>query len=665
MDPLYHMGEWIEKHQDSIVNGWLANDKIIDIFSAHKISLRKFSDTFAYDILRHAIDVIQGIKKMQDCPIMNKFVNYMLEKDITSEDILNICTPLRSTVILHLFKSYKEFAKETENIEKILLIFDTNLAGVLKNYDTLKEKVYNSNEKRALNLKTYLNRLQVILNAQDNIIFKLHDNQFFIGNKALYDAAEVEGLTEFTKKFSPPLSFIKHVDFYDTLFQNQDYDEWIKRIIEKHNGHCQVELFHKLANKTSIMRMKIIQIGELGNYVFTLHDITEKSNSSFAQNGKRSTDPLTKLNNLKGFEELLENKLKDASNKNLKILMLELKGLSLFSEQNSQEQSDLLIKEIANSLDAKHPNEVSRIDNNRFVILSNNLTLDDSNNLIQELEKKLKSSPNTNNLNISAAIVLLHENETTSQIIDRGEILLEYIKETNLKQVVDKTIIDKEESKRKVQEKKLLTLMKKYKKEKQTLPVTNYYLEIPLKSDAQIINVTEDEMTLSIRKIAAAALSKNDYVYLEMSEKPNFRGTIKSVDIDTNQITLYNFKPLETSPLERRNIYVKLKAPIEVTLKSKKVKIIETLESLSINTFVIFVNHLYDIEVDSKLTIDLKLEDREMEYSGHVLKIVPIADKFKLIIRLEVTEKVEDSLSHFISSRQLETIKELQEKTSF
>jgi GGDEF domain-containing protein len=666
MDNLQKIAQWLEKNKDIIIEEWIEDANIVSIFQKHNISTNKFSTNFAIKILEYSISVIKSENELGNCPVMNKFIDYMVQQEITSQEILHICTPLRSTVLINLFKSFPNFTEDLASIKKLLKIFDANLAGVLKNYDQIKSKISSASEQKNLTLKTYLNRLQIILNTQENIIFKLHGGDIFIGNKSLYRTAGVENLQQFKKKYPKPLSFIKSVNYSDSIFQAQDYDEWINLVLTNHQGQCKTKLFNKFTNKTSLMNIKISKIGDENDYVFTIEDLTDTHNKQNKNDTFNNVDTLTNLSNLKGFEELLETKLKDTHNKDLKILMIELHGLSLYSEQKSEEQADKIVTEIAQTLKEKYNNEVARIDYNRFVILNNNLTLEDSNKLVKEIDTIISAAPDTQNINVNAAIVLLEDSDTLNSVIHHGEMLLHHLKKQDSNQVIDDNTITQAEMKRLQGEKKFLSLMKEYKADKKTLPVTNYYLEIPLKSDAKIINISEKEMTLDVRKIAAVALHKHDNIYISMPSKPNYKATIKKVNIEKNQIILEKFETIDSSALDRKNIHVKLSEPLEVLVKSDKVQILEDLESASVDTFVIIVNHLYNIEKDSKVSIFATfLNEQEEEFIGHVYKIIPIADKFKLIIHLDKTKSIQNSLVPFISQRQIEIIKELQDKTSY
>jgi len=665
MNNLFKIANWIEQNKSNIVQEWIEDANIIAIFKKNSISRNKFSTNFAIKIFEYSIYVMKAEKEIGNCPVMNKFVGYMIQHKITSQEILQICTPLRSIVLINLFKSYPHFSEDLKSIKEILNIFDANLSGVLKNYDQIKSKMGSASEQKNFTLTTYLNRLQTILNAQENIIFKLHGEEIFIGNTALYKTVGVKSLEQFKKKYPQPLSFIKSVDYHDSIFQKRNYEEWISLIIANHQGQCKANLFNRFTNKTSMMHIKISKIDDANDYVFTIQDLAEVHNKQNKNDTISDVDTLTNLSNLKGFEEMLEAKLKDTDSKDLKILMIELHGLSLYSEQNSEEQADKLITDIAQTLKEKYNDEVARIDYNRFAILNNSLTLEVSNELATEIDTIISAIPNTQNINVNAVIVLLEDSDTLSSAIHHGELLLQHSNEQNSDQVIDDNIITQEEARRIQDEKKFLSLMKEYKTDKKSLSVTNYYLEIPLQSNATIINISEKEMRLEVRKIAAVALNENDDIYISMSSKSHYRARIKKVNIEKNQIVLQRFETLETSKLDRKNLYVKLSVPIEVLLKSDKVQILEDLDSASVDTFVIIVNHLYDIEIDSKVTILVTLiNEQEEEFRGHVSKIIPVADKFKLIIHLDKTGSIENSLVPFISQRQIEIIKELQDKAS-
>lgn len=421
MKKLFEIANWIEKNKPIFLEEWLEDANIIRIFKRNNISTDKFKTNFAIKILEYTINVMKSTKEIGNCPVMNKFVEYMIQHNITSQEILQICTPLRSAVLINLFKSTPSFAEDLISIKEILKIFDANLSGVLRNYDQIIGQINSDSEQKNSTLKTYLNRLQIILNTQENMIFKLHQGKIFIGNRALYRTVGVENLKQFKKKYSQPLSFIKSVNYNDEIFQKHKYTEWITLIVANHQGQCRAKFFNTITNKTTMMNIKISKVGDENDYVFTIENLAEIYNKQ-----KNDVDTLTNLSNLQGFEALLEAKLEDVNNQDLKILMIELSGLTLYSEKKSQEQADNLIVKVAQRLQEKYNDEVAHIDYNQFVVLNNSLTLEASNELITEIETIISAVPDTQNININGAIVLLKDTDTLNKVIHHGELLLKH-----------------------------------------------------------------------------------------------------------------------------------------------------------------------------------------------------------------------------------------------
>jgi GGDEF domain-containing protein len=316
MNTIDKIGKWIASQKTTLIRDWLSNQEIIDIFKKHKISLSKFAQNYAPDIINHTIAIMQNQKEMQDCPVMNKFVDLMLKKSILSHEIFIICMLLRRTVLDNLLQAYPNFANAPLLMQQTLKIFDTNLIGVFRNFD------------EAL----------------------LHKN----------------------------LKYKKEIQNLKDLF---------------------------------------------------------------------TKDSLTNLKNFNGFEQLLEKKLKNSDKESLKILMLELKGFTLFKEQYPKKESEKVLQNVADVITRHYPEESAILHSGNFAIINNNLTLEDSQKLSKEVEDTIAATEHTNKLSVHAAIVLFHDDDTPMSLISRGEILLGQSQGIQNEMVVDENIIDAAERK--------------------------------------------------------------------------------------------------------------------------------------------------------------------------------------------------------------------------
>lgn len=657
MNALYLIGEWLENRVDKIVDAWLSDIDIKELFLKYNIDIKKFSTKFAQAILLHNIGVMQETKQPDDCPIMNKFVDLMLEKNIISEDIFTVCTRLRTTILNKLWEEYPDFSNDISSIKKIISIFDRNLAGVLANFDR-KNMANRAQKQKEQELKLYLQRLQTVFDVQDNIIMKIHEGKLHLANKALFLATGVKDIKSYCDKYTSPLGFIKHVTNFSSLFKSGEYSKWIDKIIQENNGECTVELFNHITNKSSLMQMKVAKIDDLNDYIFTFSNITEQQRELKKLKDMVYKDPLTGLANLKKFEEMIESKLDKLANNKFKILMIHLRGYKITNESYGKEKGENILKNVADLLKEHYPKGSARIDVDRFAIMSEDMTLTRAEDLVKNIDDTIAKS--ANNIDINSAIVLLHEQDTKESMLERGEILLNHVKHNNEKMVFDESVLQEKESERLKAQRKFLELMQQYQDTNKHVPITSYYLEIPIKSDAAILSINDDTMSVSLRKISLYSLYRDDHVYIEMPERPNYKAKVIGINTKDDKVLLGDFKTVETSPLDRRSIHVKLQKQVNIAIKSPKNSIVAELDSLSINSFVIMIDHLYDIEVGTKINMRVNLLKDEMGFSGNVHLIIAVADKFKLIVHLDQTPGIQDELVPFISNRQIEIIKELQ-----
>ncbi|WP_345991567.1 diguanylate cyclase [Sulfurimonas sp. HSL-1716] len=656
MNAIYLIGEWLKERADEVVDTWLDNTVIKEIFLNYHIDIKKFSAKFSHAILTHNIEVLQDKKKMDDCPIMNKFVDLMIEKNIRSEDIFTICSGLRTTIFNKLWKEYPEFSKDISSIQKIFFVFDRNLSGVLANFD--QKNIAKHSQK---NLKHYLERLQTVFDVQDNIVFKIHDGELHLANKAFFLTLGIKSLKAFKEKYPYPLAFIKHVNTFESLFKTQDYIKWIKKLIKENNGECKVEIFDHITNKKSIMHMKIADVGEnVNDFIFTFTNITEQQREIKKLKDLVYKDSSTELANFKRFEEMIEEKLKKLPENGFKILMMHLRGFKITNEMYGKEKGEHILKNIADVLNKHFPGRSARIDIDRFAVMSDDMTLSVAENTVKEIDDILAKDKYANNINTNSAIVLFHDQDTKESILERGDILLNHVKNNNDKIVFDETIMQEKENERLRLQQMFLELMHTYHDENKKIPITSYYLDIPIRSDADILNINNSLMSVTLRKISLFSLYRNDNVYIEMPEKPNFKATVIEVNAVHNKVMLGDFKAVDTSPLDRRSIHVKLQRQIDISVKSPKNSINAELDSLSINSFVIIIDHLYDIDIGTSLDMKVTITDHEMELNGNVHKLIAVADKFKIIVHISPMADVQEEIVQFISNRQIEIIKELQ-----
>ena len=159
---LYSVVGAIEKHKVHIATVWVKRENINHIFNDRKISPKKFRDGYGVPILEYFISVIKEEKPLGDCPIMSKLVHYLLKKDITPQEVFNICMDLRSSLREYLFA--KDAVKEDplKFLTEVATIMDANLSGVLGIFTN----VYKNTKEEVLNL---LNEQEKLLEEKEKL----------------------------------------------------------------------------------------------------------------------------------------------------------------------------------------------------------------------------------------------------------------------------------------------------------------------------------------------------------------------------------------------------------------------------------------------------------------------------------------------------------------
>lgn len=659
MKNLEDIGKWLTPKVPSIVSSWLEQPAVQEIFKHYKISEGKFAKKFGEPVLHYNIGVFEGTKEIDNCPVMNKFVELMLQKNIQSKDIYLLCTALRSRVLRTLYDAYPDFSKDIEAIERIIFVFDRNLSGVLYNFD--QKHISNVlKDQKSQHLRHYINRLQAILDAQSNIIFKIRDGNIFIANQALLSATGTLDINNFKKRFLHPLDFINDVSCFAQFFHLKEYEIWIQKIISENNGLCKVTIFDHRSNKTIPIFMRVVQLGEGSDYVITMHEVGEYEYKYENSNTLLYKDTLTNMANLTKFQLMVEKRLEVSKDEHFNILMIHLDGFKVYSDTKGTEQAELLVQEVADKLKELYPMSAAKIDEERFAILENNIDQKTAQNVVEKVNEILEA--NSDDLKAIAALVVRKKEDTVELMLARGDKILSTVEIDSLQTIVDDSLLSDKEQIRREEESKFLADMKILKSEKKSVPVTNYYLEIAIKSDAQILNVSKDSMTVTVRKISLYSLKYNDAVYIEREQGKNLKAIVKDIDRIKNILILYKFEYVNTSPLDRRNVHVKLEKLLPISMKSPVNNFEGELESVSIETFVIILEHLYDLQENTELELEVKLNDKIGNYKGKVRKIIVTPSGFKVVVTIQKNHDVENILRPYISNRQIKIIKELQDR---
>ncbi len=124
--------------KDIILKQWISYDSPQRILSLHDIDTKKFVDDYASGVFDYFMGVVAGVVNIGDCPIMREFLIYLKGKEIKAEELFDICSHFRRSMIDF---TYDANLNSKNIFEEISFMFDQNFQGILRYYtDTIYQK---------------------------------------------------------------------------------------------------------------------------------------------------------------------------------------------------------------------------------------------------------------------------------------------------------------------------------------------------------------------------------------------------------------------------------------------------------------------------------------------------------------------------------------------
>ncbi len=113
----------------SILKQWLSYSSPQKILKQYGIEKEFFLSRYAGGVFDYFMHVIEGSVKIGQCPIMHEFLLYLKEKEISADELFEICNHFRRSMIDF---SYDKKLDSKDMTNEISFIFDKNFRGVLK-----------------------------------------------------------------------------------------------------------------------------------------------------------------------------------------------------------------------------------------------------------------------------------------------------------------------------------------------------------------------------------------------------------------------------------------------------------------------------------------------------------------------------------------------------
>jgi signal transduction histidine kinase/CheY-like chemotaxis protein len=138
-----------------ILHQWVAYISVKEILRLHKIDEKDFIEKYASGVFDYFMGVIAGSREIGDCPVMQEFLAYLKFREISADELFEICSNFRRSMIEF---TYDTKINSKEMFAEISYIFDKNFKGILKYYtDSIFQKLIDARQEalRASQAKEY------------------------------------------------------------------------------------------------------------------------------------------------------------------------------------------------------------------------------------------------------------------------------------------------------------------------------------------------------------------------------------------------------------------------------------------------------------------------------------------------------------------------------
>ena len=131
-------------HKSAILQQWVSYNSPKEILLLHNIDKEYFIKRYGSGVFDYFMGVISGTREIGDCPVMQEFLTYLKFREISADELFEICSNFRRSMI---DITYDMGINSKEVFEEISYIFDKNFKGILKFYtDTIFQKLIDARQ---------------------------------------------------------------------------------------------------------------------------------------------------------------------------------------------------------------------------------------------------------------------------------------------------------------------------------------------------------------------------------------------------------------------------------------------------------------------------------------------------------------------------------------
>ncbi|MEA3354708.1 MAG: PAS domain S-box protein [Campylobacterota bacterium] len=185
----------------SIMQSWISNKKVLKVLSKYDIKKEIFIKNYAFGIFDYYVGVLEDKKKIGDCPVIDKLLEYLKDKNVGVDELFVICSGFKDSLVKFMFD---QNISGLDVYNDIMYVYENNFEGVLQKYaDSVKEI------NKQLNVSSHL--------IDENIIMSTTDIKGIITSVSTA-FCEISGYSE-DELIGKPHSMLRHPDMPNTFFE--------------------------------------------------------------------------------------------------------------------------------------------------------------------------------------------------------------------------------------------------------------------------------------------------------------------------------------------------------------------------------------------------------------------------------------------------------------
>ena len=652
----------IEHDKKETASLWIEIESVKRVFKSHKISTVKFKNSYGIPIIEYFIAVVREEKELGNCPIMSKLVHFLLEKNITPQNVFDICMGLRKTLVASLFKKGLVEENALEILEELATLFDANLSGVLEIFTSYYAHKQEKIEKSVIQQKKFNQTLKIINFINTKIIIA-QSGRIIMGNRSFFETVGVKNLKELYQKREQNLSFMKGTDCQDESFSSEDIEEWLAKVSDLNKPFKTDIYHHKLKNSyTYSGRVTTLPQTEPKQYIISLNSISDHLEDETDIKNRLEHDQLSGLINYAKFINLVGIKQREAQAQNLQLAMIivDIPMLKEINKDKGMEAGNQVIIEVAQSIREFSNVDMiyARLEGSRFGILSSYSSEQEVYEKCLTLSLELERLPERKTLSLTAFDL----SDSVHNTIMRGNMLVDslYLQDNNV--VTDFENIELHEY---LSNQESFT---KRLKEVHKVRTTMYYNELAVVANNEIVYIEKERVVIALshKEFNIAELDKS--IYLDLPNLGTLKASIYSIDEQKMRVTLHRFILKKETPLQRKKIRVEAQENIKATILSDGLIISARLIDVNEHCLAVELKRRRNLLEGASISVDITLPiEEKLEYftsEATIENIQKIKDYYKIVLLCHFDSVNKSILQNYIAHRQMQIIHKLNEKNS-